>query len=98
MSPIRRETAKAVIVMPVSGNKIVLNVIFPNTKVPRHPTTMPKMPPMPQRTAASMRNCVIMPFRSAPMALRMPISLVRSLTVTNMIFIMRIKSRKTKKG
>ena len=49
---------------------------------------MPKMPPMPQIIAASMRNWTTMLFRSAPMALRIPISLVRSVTVTSMIFMM----------
>ena len=43
---------------------------------------------MPQITAASMRNWTMMLLRSAPMALRMPISRVRSVTVTSMMFMM----------
>ena len=46
------------------------------------------MPPMPQSMAASMRNWMTMLLRSAPMARRMPISRVRSVTVTSMMFMM----------
>ena len=46
------------------------------------------MPPMPQRMAASMRNWTTMLRRWAPMARRMPISRVRSVTVTSMMFMM----------
>ena len=43
---------------------------------------------MPQITAASIRNWVMILLRSAPMAFRIPISLVRSVTVTSMMFMM----------
>ena len=49
---------------------------------------MPMMPPMPQSMAASMRNWATMLPRWAPMARRMPISRVRSVTVTSMMFMM----------
>ena len=39
-------------------------------------------------TSDSMRNCIRMLPRAAPMALRMPISRVRSLTLTSMMFMM----------
>ena len=48
---------------------------------------MPAAPPMRQMSTASIRNCCkILPCR-APMAMRTPISLVRSVTDTSMIFI-----------
>ena len=43
---------------------------------------------MPQIMQASIRNWAMMLLRSAPMALRIPISRVRSVTVTSMMFIM----------
>ena len=47
----------------------------------------PTIPPIPASITASTRNCVRMwPWR-APTALRMPISRVRSVTVTSMMFI-----------
>ncbi len=42
---------------------------------------------MPVSTTASVRNCTMMSRRRAPTALRMPISLVRSVTDTSMMFI-----------
>ena len=41
-----------------------------------------------QSMTASMRNCIRIVPRLAPMAFRMPISRVRSVTVTSMMFIM----------
>ena len=46
------------------------------------------MPPMELRTTASSRNCVRMCRLLAPTAMRMPISRVRSVTDTSMMFIM----------
>ena len=51
---------------------------------------MPRAQPIMQRTTASIRNCTRMVLRLAPMALRMPISRVRSVTVTSMMFMMPI--------
>ncbi len=48
------------------------------------------MPPMLHRTTASIRNWRRMAGRFAPRALRIPISLVRSVTETNMMFMMPI--------
>ena len=53
-------------------------------------TKMPRAQPIMQRTTASIRNCTRMVLRLAPMALRMPISRVRSVTVTSMMFMMPI--------
>ena len=51
------------------------------------PVSMPMTPPRPVSVAASIRNCVIISFFLAPHALRMPISRVRSVTDTSIIFI-----------
>ena len=51
------------------------------------PTTMPIAPPTRDMTMASMRNWVIIVRYVAPSALRTPISRVRSVTDTSIIFI-----------
>ena len=48
------------------------------------------MAPKTDKTVASSRNCKRMNRREAPMALRMPISRVRSVTDTNMMFVIPI--------
>ena len=48
---------------------------------------MPVTPPSTEISAASERNWPRMSTRRAPIALRMPISRVRSVTVTSMMFI-----------
>ena len=48
---------------------------------------MPIAQPSMQMTIASTRNCSRMTPRLAPIALRMPISRVRSVTVTSMMFM-----------
>ena len=45
------------------------------------------MPPAPVSVMASSRNCQVMSLLRAPMALRTPISRVRSVTLTSMMFI-----------
>ncbi len=45
-------------------------------------------PPMRQMAAASVKNWIMMAELGAPMALRTPISRVRSATETNMMFMM----------
>ena len=45
------------------------------------------MPPSRQSTSASSRNCSRMWWRFAPIALQMPISRVRSVTDTSMMFM-----------
>ena len=46
------------------------------------------MPPKQDSTTASTRNCISTSFSSAPMASRVPISRVRSVTDTSMMFMM----------
>ena len=59
------------------------------------PSTMPIAPPTTVKTTASIKNCISISFRFAPIALRRPISLVRSVTVTNIIFIIPIPPTKS---
>ena len=51
------------------------------------PTATPTSPPSVETSTASARNWVRMSERRAPIALRMPISRVRSVTLTNMMFM-----------
>ena len=51
------------------------------------PAITPAMPPKIDTSTASTRNWVRMSLRRAPTALRMPISRVRSVTDTSMMFI-----------
>lgn len=53
------------------------------------------MPPQRQIMSASMRNCRRIVRRRAPSALRSPISLVRSATETNMMFIIPMPPTKS---
>ena len=55
-----------------------------------HPKATPIPPPLKLRKVASATNCSRISRRLAPMALRMPISRVRSVTDTSMMFIMPI--------
>ena len=48
---------------------------------------MPRTPPTAVRVMASVRNCQRMSRRLAPRALRTPISRVRSVTETSMMFM-----------
>ena len=52
------------------------------------PSTMPIAPPVRLSTIDSIRNCVRTADERAPMAMRMPISRVRSVTETSMMFMM----------
>ena len=51
------------------------------------PMAIPSSPPVPVRVIASVRNCHRMSRFLAPSALRTPISRVRSVTETSMMFI-----------
>ena len=51
------------------------------------PTAMPNKPPVTLMATASMMNCNSTFRKVAPRALRMPISRVRSVTDTNMMFM-----------
>ena len=54
------------------------------------PKIIPAIPPVTVRTTASIRNCVRISLLFAPIAFSNPISLVRSVTVTSIIFIIPI--------
>ena len=52
------------------------------------PTTMPATPPVTLSSTDSTRNCSSTCSRRAPIAMRMPISRVRSVTETSRMFMM----------
>ena len=87
-TPSATDSANAPRVIVTEGQISIWMSSRPASLVASVPKAMPMMPPMPQSMAASMRNWVTMLLRSAPIARRMPISLVRSVTVTSMMFMM----------
>src|SRR5260221_7032871 len=74
-----------------TNEKIVTNISQPvnwtTTAVTTQPRKMPMAPPNNPTAAASMRNWERISKRRAPTALRRPISRVRSVTETSMIFM-----------
>jgi hypothetical protein len=60
-----------------------------------NPTAMPRSPPMRDRVTASTRNCSKMSRPRAPTAIRRPISRVRSVTETSMMFMIPIPPTKS---
>jgi hypothetical protein len=62
-------------------------MIFAANTPSSQPNPMPMMPPSTARTIASIRNCMRMKLRGAPNALAIPISRVRSVTDTSMMFM-----------
>src|SRR6266702_3244118 len=54
------------------------------------PQMIPITPPTELSVTASIKNCVRMSFPRAPTAMRTPISRVRSVTLTSMMFMMPI--------
>src|SRR5579872_5329122 len=91
-SPIASDEATAV---KRIGNQWMLDTVPANclssSELPAiaasEPSTVPSAPPMQVMAIASVRNCTRMSPRDAPMALRMPISRVRSITETIMMFM-----------
>ena len=59
----------------------------PTPMASRQPRAMPSSPPMAEVVPASMTNWLRMSLRLAPRDFRMPISRVRSVTDTSMMFI-----------
>lgn len=83
--------------MPAANRKLTKLIIGSNTngtsmaaaspiEAPK-PKAIPTNPPSAQSTTASVRNCKRTSRASAPMARRMPISRVRSVTDTSMMFM-----------
>ena len=62
------------------------------------PTKMPRSPPVTEMSTDSMRNCREMTGPVAPTAIRRPISFVRSVTETSMMFIMPIPATSKEKA
>src|SRR5512135_2828768 len=67
----------------LDGMAVVAETILATEK----PRRMPATPPIAEMTEDSMRNWKRISLRRAPTAMRMPISLVRSETDTNMMFM-----------
>src|SRR5205807_366570 len=63
---------------------------FGSRAAPPAPTRIPSSPPRPDRNIDSIKNWSRMSRRAAPIALRIPISRVRSVTVTSMMFMIPI--------
>jgi len=63
----------------------VINLLIPKTM--RKLRTIPMIPPMTLKVTDSVRNCKRISFLWAPIALRIPISFILSVTETNMMFI-----------
>ncbi len=59
------------------------------------PNIIPKTPPVNVKRIDSVKNCTIMIFFLAPSAFRRPISRVRSVTVTSMMFMMPMPPTKS---
>jgi hypothetical protein len=66
---------------------VIWNKILPKARLPMVPKIMPTMPPIPQSIPDSMRNWATMLLRCASRLRRIPISRVRSVTVTSMMFM-----------
>ncbi len=73
----------------VDGTVSILKA-FPNIVVAEPPRKIPRIPPRELTIPASNTNCRIISFRLAPSAFRIPISFVRSVTETSIIFIIPI--------
>ena len=61
---------------------------LPTAQVDTAPSSTPMAPPIRLSVTASMRNCARMSRPRAPTAMRRPISRVRSVTLTSMMFMM----------
>ena len=74
-----------------TGAVKVVDMMLPRTMASAEENTaapmMPRMPPNRERITDSTRNCRMMSRRRAPRALRTPISRMRSVTDTSMMFI-----------
>ena len=71
-----------------------ISAIFDITSAMTIPAATPTIPPMLVNTAASVRNCPKILYFFAPIAFFNPISLVRSVTDTSIIFITPIPPTK----
>ena len=67
-------------------------------KVPSHPTRIPNKPPVILIKIDSIRNWLLMSIPRAPTDIRRPISFVRSVTETSMMFMMPIPATSSEKA
>ena len=70
--------------------EIVMASVSSTTLAPKTPITTPITPPITDNKNDSIKNCTLMSEAFAPIAIRMPISLVLSVTDTSIIFIIPI--------
>ncbi len=71
------------------GETTALNPTITNaSRAAPNPSRTPMVPPSKLNVMASMRNCSRISCGCAPTAMRMPISRVRSVTLTSMMFMM----------
>ena len=75
----------------------ILNIGTINS-LAEHPTSMPSSPPVTEMSTDSIKNCNEMTGPVAPTAIRNPISLVRSVTLTSMIFMIPIPATRSEKA
>ncbi len=87
--PIAADTPKAISIAFILGAASKPKAL-PSRTVKTYPNTIPREPPMQLMRVASITNCLIISFFRAPIAFRIPISLVLSTTDTNMMFIIPI--------
>src|SRR5664280_916220 len=83
-TPTRRATPKARGIEYVANTGCTPSILNRTTI---RPAKMPRTPPNIEMTTASIRNWLNTTDLGAPIALRMPISRVRSVTVTNMMYM-----------
>ena len=72
---------------PVENSRVKLAPKVRNAQPMASASTMPRTPPSRHTSTASIRNCWRMSLWRAPTAMRTPISRVRSVTDTSMMFI-----------
>ena len=86
-TPMNTETPKLSAMAETLGEAL-MPMIFPAMTATAAPNTMPITPPSAEVVPASITNWRMMSRRLAPSDLRMPISRVRSVTDTSMMFMM----------
>ena len=87
VTPMMVEDRQATTIDRVEKLSVTTDVSQPASCPTPSASSTPSTPPTRQTRTASIRNWLMMSDRRAPMAMRTPISLVRSVTETSMMFI-----------
>jgi hypothetical protein len=85
--PTVTKTATEAMIAGIEGNVGQRKSALIATDIPR-PSKIPTAPPATHNTIASTKNCRNTSLARAPIAIRIPISLVRSVTEASMMFMM----------